>query len=110
MANDIFVTTFSCGYVQQSDSQQPKSINPSLSTQATAWLQKHDAVPISMTSQLVDVPSNVADIRSMSHILVVAWMHRVDWEKQQARITANALAIREADKEFQDDQGREAST
>ena len=92
MRPKITVTLFSCEYLTVKDAP-PVSCGPTASEQANTWLAENDVMPVSLTSSLTTAEG--CEDQQLSHIICVAWMSRLDWEHQQARITAHALALKE---------------
>lgn len=98
MNSRLETKTFSCVYKQPVDgSEPPAAFGATLAQQMTSWLRENDVMPIAMDCEFTECNRVDNDVEFL-HIATVVVIPTEDWEAQQARIMASAMALREVEK------------
>ena len=100
LASRLSVAMFRCTYFRLANRPGPMvTEGKSVDAQCSEFLSEHDAWPVAQSLTLTPVTASGDGGRvEMEQVLLVTWMDRSDWAGLQARITANAMAIREQER------------
>jgi len=94
----LSVKTFSAVYTKSAGgTEAPSVVGHTLSHQMDLYMYEHDVMPVTMDCEFTE-SNRVGNMVDFLHIATVVFMPRADWEAQQARIMASAMALRDVER------------